>query len=66
MSEILSFFSEHYFLAFCAICTAWSVMASALYTVRRLARCVMVLCRGWPPAHRDADCDWPSVAQAEV
>lgn len=47
--------SEHYILTFILAYCAISVGATL---VTRTQRFVMVLFRGWPPKHLDADGDW--------
>lgn len=36
----------------------WSIVGAIRAIVVRMLRLVMVACRGWPPAHLDADGDW--------
>ncbi|TXK52379.1 hypothetical protein FVR03_01295 [Pontibacter qinzhouensis] len=37
---------------------AYFVVNALLRMWTRLMRCIMVLRKGWPPAHLDADGDW--------
>jgi hypothetical protein len=55
------FFSEHGFLAWCALWGIWPAFGVAhalLFRLpNRILRTVKVLVRGWPPEHLDADGD---------
>ena len=54
---------------FMLICIAASIFAYVmqliLTLVSRLLRTIKVLIRGWPPAHLDADGDWPPTDKSE-
>lgn len=56
------FWSEHYYLAFFAMCFAAWIAGSAIYYAfrifNRVMRTINIACRGWPPAHLDADGDF--------
>jgi len=68
MTELLAFFSEHWFLAWCALWLLWAPLGLAhqvLNLSSRLIRMIMVALRGWPPAHLDADGDWRPRPKAE-
>jgi hypothetical protein len=58
----LMFASEHWFLTWCALWLFWAAywLAGALLfrLPVRILRAIVVLLRGWPPAHLDADGDW--------
>ena len=43
---------------FYAVVLAWLALHTLLAIYRRTARAVMVIARGWPPEHLDADGDW--------
>ena len=45
------FWNNHVFLAFIALCLIWGLTS-------QLIRAVVVLVRGWPPEHLDADGGW--------
>lgn len=53
---------EHWWLAFWFAFWAMTFAYGALLVVNRsiirVLRSIKVLCRGWPPAHIDADGDW--------
>ena len=59
---ILSFAAEHWFLLWCALwlpVLAGGLLVGLIKTILvRTYRLIMVLLRGWPPAHVDADGDW--------
>ena len=59
---LMGWATEHWWLAFWlvlwAMCFAYGLMAFAGKLVNRVFRMCMVLLRGWPPAHVDADGDW--------
>ena len=47
--------NDHWFLAaFLAYCG----MSGCTQLISRLLRAMMVMVRGWPPEHLDADGDW--------
>jgi hypothetical protein len=50
--------NNHSFLAFVLVLCATSMCYAALAVARIVVRMVMVILRGWPPAHLDADGDW--------
>lgn len=56
------FWSEHPFLAFCALCfsaiIAYSALAFVFRIWNRVLRTINICARGWPPPHLDADGDW--------
>lgn len=61
----LQFASEHQILTWCALWLLWpfvllpgALLSLARTLVFRTYRFVLVLARGWPPAHLDADGDW--------
>lgn len=58
MSNFWMFWSEHWFLAWCALWLCWPVVALPSFVINRVLRTIKVVCRGWPPAHLDADGDW--------
>ena len=53
---MLSFASDHPVLTFLLV---WLVLHFLRAYWVRLTRTIMVALRGWPPAHLDADGDWP-------
>jgi len=59
---MIEFFSEHYFLAWCALWLGWpafSILNAVVFKLpNRLLRSIKVVLRGWPPAHLDADGDF--------
>ncbi len=55
MSDLLSFAGDHPILAFFLICSVYYLLR---FIVIRGYRTINVVCRGWPPAHLDADGDW--------
>lgn len=70
--NIWDFFDDHWFIAWCALWGIWPVCWAFVVTVsilffklpNRLFRSIMVVCRGWPPTHLDADGNWrPQVAK---
>lgn len=54
--------TEHWWMAFWlvfwALLFAYGAFAMAYRLGRMTWRSIVVLCRGWPPAHLDADGDW--------
>lgn len=71
-SLISAWATEHWWLAFWlafwlgawAFLTAVAAVHLAQVLVVRPLRAIMVLARGWPPAHLDADGDWRPVPKA--
>lgn len=63
MAELLLKMCEQFpiVMAGVLICTMW--MAGCV--IERLARMAMVLVRGWPPAHLDADGDFHGDSEAD-
>lgn len=67
------FWSEHWFLAWCALWLGWGifwiaaiVISTASKLTNRILRSINIAIRGWPPAHLDADGDWkPEPEQQE-
>lgn len=63
--------TEHWWLAFWLVfwLGAWAylICLGLLRTANRALRTIKVALRGWPPAHLDADGDWPpaSVVKTE-
>lgn len=59
---ITAWAAEHWWLAFWlgmfALGFAYGIVIGAMFTMRRLLRALVVLTRGWPPAHLDAYGDW--------
>lgn len=62
MTEILNFAGEHYTLAWFALMVIFGVFYLA---IEGSLRTVMVLCRGWPPAHLDASGDMADRSDAD-
>ena len=67
-----AFWSEHWFLAWCALWLLWGViwlpvaLASVLAKLaNRILRAINIACRGWPPSHLDADGDWRPLPKPE-
>ena len=61
MTEILNFAGEHVFLAWSALWLLWGLFIIPQFLLSmtiRTYRMVMVIFRGWPPCHLDADGDW--------
>ena len=50
----MNWFYEHWILTFLL---AWVSIHSCYYIIMRMIRSVIVLFRGWPPEHLDADGD---------
>ncbi len=46
MTELLAFFSEHWFLAWCALWIVWMPYMAVAMLLRFIAICVV---REWPP-----------------
>lgn len=72
MSEFYAFAGEHWFLTWCALWLVWGLvwlagtaMLVSFRAINRVLRTIMVAIRGWPPAHLDADGDWPPAASKE-
>lgn len=68
---LIELMHEHWFVTWCALWLVWGVfwIAAAILNcvflaINRLLRTVKVLCRGWPPAHLDADGDWRPLPKA--
>lgn len=64
-SFALAFADQHHILTWCALWLLWPAVLTPIWTARlafrlvtRTYRLLMVLARGWPPAHLDADGDW--------
>lgn len=55
MTEAWAWANEHWFLTFLLVYCAMYVPLNAL---TRTYRVILVLARGWPPEHLDADGDW--------
>jgi hypothetical protein len=51
MQEFYAFAAEHPILTFCLIYIAAQI-------THRILRTLLVIARGWPPPHLDADGDW--------
>lgn len=51
MQEFYAFAAEHPILTFCLIYIAAQI-------THRVLRTILVVARGWPPPHLDADGDW--------
>ncbi len=51
MSEFYAFAAEHPILTFCLIYITGQI-------THRVLRTLLVIARGWPPPHLDADGDW--------
>ena len=59
MSELLTFFNDHVFLAFCFICACYySIKLLVFILPNGLFRCINIYKNGYPPAHCDADGDF--------
>lgn len=64
--NMFEYFHEHSFLAFIALMCATASVHAAGVLACRTYRMVMILCRGWPPAHLDSDGDWkPTSKEAD-
>lgn len=70
MTEMWAFFDQHVILAWCALWLIWGVfwvIAVAIRTAwvlsNRILRTFVVLFRGWPPSHLDADGDWKQLPE---
>lgn len=57
-ADLLKWAGEHWFLTFVAMVLMYGVAWIAFYSLRRSLRALMVVCRGWPPEHLDAEGDW--------
>jgi hypothetical protein len=55
LSELLHFAGDHPFWSFGI---AWIVAEFLKIVMSRTYRLLMVVSRGWPPEHLDADGDW--------
>lgn len=58
MSDFFDFAGKHWFLAIFMILFVCGVLRLVVYSFMRLCRLLVVLVRGWPPAHLDADGNW--------
>ena len=60
--NIVEFFNNHYFIAWCALWLGWPILHLAkllLFSLPvRILRTLNVVFRGWPPEHLDADGDF--------
>lgn len=59
--DFWTFWSQHPFLAWCALWLLWGavcIVLTVLNLAGRVIRFGMVATRGWPPQHLDADGDW--------
>lgn len=63
------FFDNHWFIAWCALWGIWPVyflLSTVLFRLpNRAMRFTVILFRGWPPAHLDADGDLRPAAKAQ-
>ena len=61
-TEFMQWANEHwwlaFWLAFWMLVFTYSILMGLLFSLRRIMRAAVVLIRGWPPAHLDADGDW--------
>lgn len=59
MEPLLNFMSNHVFLAFIMICSAYYLLRFVLFSLpNRFIRHLNIRAQGWPPAHLDADGDF--------
>lgn len=60
LQEILMFLAQQWFFGFMIILTLGVIIERIVtYVGRFFTRTMMVIFRGWPPSHLDADGDWP-------
>lgn len=52
-------------ILFLCLLFAESTFSNALRLLNRVFRTLNVICRGWPPAHLDADGDWNPNEESE-
>ncbi len=53
-------------IQFTLICATYYLLKAVLYYLpNRILRTVKVCAKGWPPAHLDADGDWPPKDESE-
>ena len=61
-AELMQWATVHwwlaFWLAFWALYGVYGLLSILAFTYRRTLRLLIVLFRGWPPAHLDADGDW--------
>lgn len=60
------FLHQHPFIAWCLAWSVWGIYGIAILALRLVNRClrtVMVVFRGWPPPHLDADGDFKPTAK---
>ena len=55
------FFDKHWFLALCTITYIFGSIALLVKFLMYCLKSLMVLIRGWPPQHLDADGDFVSI-----
>jgi len=61
MIELLKFSVSKFWIfagCFCFFATIAHIITTL---ISRFFRTIMVLSRGWPPSHLDADGDWPTI-----
>lgn len=70
---LIDFMHAHWFLTWLLAWGFWGVVwlvgiaiQGPYRLVNRLLRLIMVLARGWPPAHLDADGDWRPEPKADT
>lgn len=77
MTALLTFANDHWFITWCALWLVWGVLWLASVSIAivtdlirsiiiRTYRLIMVVCRGWPPVHLDADGDWKEQPTTET
>jgi len=60
----------HWFWGFWAcfwtLISFWGISIAVIGLIKRVCRVLIIMVRGWPPAHLNADGDWKPVPKVKV